>query len=142
MCKSDLNNLYLNFVITKKTFGQYLAHHILLLGSFAAIYLDSLYFHHLCIFTMHSCHTDRKLHLNQSTEWLGQDRSFEYVSQVLIQTSFPRRSFVRQQMCNASENEMDSDRSANFCLDRLQWELDLLHNLNYPSDTFSCDILM
>lgn len=47
MCKSDLHNLYLNFVITKKnTLGEYLAHHILLLGNFAATYLDSLYFYH------------------------------------------------------------------------------------------------
>lgn len=45
-------------------------------------------------------------------------------------------------MCDASENEMDYDRYAKFCLDRLQWELDLLHNLNYHSDTFLCDIFM
>ena len=36
----------------------------------------------------------------------------------------------------ASENEMDYDRYAKFCLDRLQWELALLHNLNYRSVTF------
>lgn len=39
-------------------------------------------------------------------------------------------------MYNAPENEMDYDRYAKFCLDRLQWELALLHNLDYPSVTF------
>lgn len=39
-------------------------------------------------------------------------------------------------MYNAPENEMGSDRYAKFCLDRVQWKLALLHNLNYSSVKF------
>lgn len=39
-------------------------------------------------------------------------------------------------MCNAPENEMGYGSCTKFCLDHVQWELALIHNLNYHSDTF------
>lgn len=69
-----------------------IAHNIFFLRNFAAMNLDNVYFYY-------AKHTGATLvepaYLNQFVELLGQDRSFEYVSQILIQIGFTRLWFGR-----------------------------------------------